>query len=233
MTDTDEVINKFIVSEEDYGKDFASKMANRILKYAKISKDGRLLLESSDLLPINKVKLLLASRFIAHAYRNEITTTVTLTDVEKLLTNESPDAVRARMSQIVQSGFAHRKGKGLYEVLPYKIEKFIDTLDYENQPLNTLEDSANKSTKKPKIKRHFTKNIGVGKDILELVNQNFFDKPRTVKEVEDKLKEEVKYHDIRVIDKAIRETFVKSKKILKRIQNTGEGKARWVYVIRQ
>ena len=135
------------------------------------------------------------------------------------------------MSQIVKSGFAERKGKGIYLIKPYKIEEFLDSLDHseDSRPQkNNL-----KAKGKMRIRKGITKKIGVGKDILELVEQNFFDTPKTVKEIEEKLKEEVKFHDTRVIDRTIRETFVKSKKLLKRIKNTGEGKARWLYVIRK
>lgn len=74
--------------------------------------------------------------------------------------------------------------------------------------------------------------MGAGADIQGLIEEDFFKNPKFIIEVQKKLEEEVKYHDIRAIDTTIRKTFVASRKTLKRIPNTEKGKAKWKYVNR-
>jgi len=230
MSDNNDVRKSFIVDEVDFGKDFAEKLEERIIEYAKINKAGDLLIMVSGLSPNDKLKLLLSARFIAHNIDKNIPETVSLSDAGKLLTNESKEAIGSRMSHLVKPlGFARKKSRGVYTVQPYKIEEFLDGLNLRGK----TEHGKQPTRRKKQTGGGAIKHSGVGKDILELVENNFFDTPKTVKEVEDKLKEEIKFHDIRVIDTTIRKTFVKSKKLLKRIKNTGGGKAKWLYVTRK
>lgn len=230
MSKSDDIRKSFIVDESDFSKDFAEKLAEKVMKYAQVSKKGELLVKAIGLSPDNKLKLFLSARFIAHRFDKNIPETIGLSDAASLLTNESREAIGSRMSQLVKSHhFAKKKGRGVYVVQPYKIEEFIESLNFEEK-----EDPKKHLTKgRRQRKVVLTKSTGVGKDILELIDSKFFNTPRTVREVEDKLKEEVKYHDKRVIDKTIRQTYVKSKRLLKRIKNPEGGRTKWLYVVRK
>jgi hypothetical protein len=72
---------------------------------------------------------------------------------------------------------------------------------------------------------------GVGADIQNLVDNNFFSTPKTIKDIEKELKKEARYHDSRVIDATVKNIFMK-RRIIKRIENEGGGKTKWQYVIR-
>lgn len=226
MKDEKNIKTKFIVDEKDYTKEKLIKLAEIAVKYVKVSKNGDVLIEDLSLSPDNKMRLSLVARFIAHTFDENISKSIKLSEMVKIL-NERLEAVGSRMSQLVKSGFAKKISRGNYMALHYRIEAFL--LELDSPP----EDSFSK-TKTSKKKRRKNKHMrGIGADIKELINDNFFDTPKTIKEVKEKLKEEVKFHDVRVIDATIRKTFVKSKKILKRIRCEKKGRARWQYVIRR
>lgn len=225
------IAKEFIVNEEDYSKSWAEKIAERALKHMKISKEGKPLIENDAASPDEKLKLALVGRFIAHSFSEEIPSEVTIKEVEDVLPNESYYAVGARMSKIANSGFATKKGRGKYVVQPYKIEPFLDSLEIVSDSQDKQGHGASKNNKRKR--KQTTGGRGSGKDIMDLIESGFFDTPKTVSEAVAKLKQEVKYHNPRVVDAMIRKTFVSSKKLLKRIPNEEKGKAKWRYVIRK
>lgn len=224
MTNEKDIKNSFIVDEDEYTKGKVQKYAEKALKYAKIAKNGQILIENHNLPSDEKIKLCLAVRFIAHNFDSNIQSNATLSEIQKIV-QESTEAIGSRLSKIVKSGFAKKIERGIYQIMPHKIEIFLDEL-------STREENGVKMKNAPsKSKRQSTK--GIGKDIQELVNGGFFDTPKTIQEISKKLKQEVKFHDDRVIDATVRNGFVSNKKILKRIPATDKGKARWEYVIRK
>jgi len=212
MKNEKDIKNFFIVDEDEYTKEKVQKYAEKALKYAKIAKNGQILIENHNIPSDEKIKLCLAVRFIAHNFDSNIQSNAT-------------EAIGSRLSKIVKSGFAKKTERGVYQIMPHKIEIFLDEL-------STRENNGTKIKNAPsKSKRQSTK--GIGKDIQELVNSGFFNTPKTIQEISKKLKQEVKFHDDRVIDATVRNGFVSNKKILKRIPATNKGKARWEYVIRK
>lgn len=224
MKNDNDLKNSFIVDEDSYTREKVQKFAEKALKFAKISKDGQILIEKHNLPTDDKIKLCLVVRFIAHNFDNNIISSATLSEIKDIV-SESTEATGSRLSKITKSGFAKKIERGTYQAMPHKIEPFLDELSLS-------EGKDRKSTASPSNKRKQSAK-GVGKDIQELIDANFFNTPKTIKEIAKKLVEEVKFHDDRVIDATVRNSFVSSKKILKRIPATGEGKARWEYVIRK
>jgi len=224
MKNEKDIKNFFIVDEDEYTKEKVQKYAEKALKYAKIAKNGQILIENHNIPSDEKIKLCLAVRFIAHNFDSNIQSNATLSEIQKIV-QESTEAIGSRLSKIVKSGFAKKTERGVYQIMPHKIEIFLDEL-------STRENNGTKIKNAPsKSKRQSTK--GIGKDIQELVNSGFFNTPKTIQEISKKLKQEVKFHDDRVIDATVRNGFVSNKKILKRIPATNKGKARWEYVIRK
>ncbi|OGY41245.1 MAG: hypothetical protein A2Y67_02170 [Candidatus Buchananbacteria bacterium RBG_13_39_9] len=224
MTNEKELRNSFIVDEDAYTKDKVKQYAEKALKYAKIAKNGQILIENHNLQSDDKIKLCLAVRFIAHNFDSSIQSNATLSEIQKIVL-ESTEAVGSRLSKIVKSGFAKKIERGVYQIMPHKIEGFLDELS----PPSALDIKAKNLPDRKK--RRTTK--GVGKDIQELIDSGFLNTPKTIQEISKKLKEEVKFHDDRVIDATVRNGFVSNKKVLKRIPATDKGKARWEYVIRK
>lgn len=224
MKNEKDIKSSFIVNEDEYTKEKIQKYAEKALKYVKIAKKGQILIENHNLPSDEKIKLCLVARFIAHSFYDEIQSSVTLLEIEKVI-QESKEAVGSRLSKIVKAGFAKRIKCGVYEIMPHKIEFFLDDLSSEKRQNIKIKNALNGK------KRRSTK--GVGKDIQDLVDSEFFNTPKTIQEISKKLKEEVKFHDDRVIDATVRNGFVSKKKILKRIPASKKGKARWEYVIRK
>ncbi len=224
MTDEKDIRNIFIVDEDQYTKEKVQKYAERVLKYAKIAKNGQILIEKQDLPPDEKIKLCLVVRFIGHNFDSNIQPSATLSEIQKII-HESTEAVGSRLSKIMKSGFAKKIERGVYQVMPHQIEAFLDRISSWEAPGIKVKNSNNKNRR--------TSAKGIGKDLQELVNSGFFETPKTIQEISKKLKEEVKFHDDRVVDATVRNGFVSNKKILKRIPATNKGKTKWEYVIRK
>jgi len=205
------------------------EFVKKLIKYAKISKSGDIIILDSSLSPDDKLRIALVLRFIAHTFDDTISETITLKELSNLL-SERLEAVGSRLSQIMKKeNFAKKVNKGVYIVQHFVIDKFLTDLENKERSIG----SGKKRTAKSGAKRKDKAVTGIGKDILELlINNNFFKTPKTIKEACEKLKEETRFHNPKVVDMTIRKTFVNSKKILKRIPNPDKGKAKWLYVNR-
>lgn len=229
MKNDNDIKNLLIVDSDNYSKQIMEEFAKKLIKYAKISKKGDIIILDNSLSPDDKLRVALVLRFIAHTFDNNIPETITLKELANLL-SERLEAVGSRLSQVIKKeNFAKKVKKGIYSVQYFVIDKFL--IDLENKK-NTVS-GERKSRTRSGLKRKNKAVTGVGKDILELlINTNFFKTPKAIKEACEKLREETKFHDPRVIDMTIRKTFVNSKKILKRIPNPDKGKTKWLYVNR-
>lgn len=229
MKNDNDIKNLLIINEDNYSKQIVEKFAERLIKYAKITKDGDIIILDSSLSPDDKLRIALVLRFIAHTFDNSIPETITLKELANLL-SERLEAVGSRLSKIIKNeNFAKKVKKGVYLVQYFVIDKLLT--DLENKEHNAGD--RKKRTMRNSSKRKDKVVTGVGKDILELlINNDFFKMPKTVKEACEKLEQETKFHDSRVVDMTIRKTFVGSKRILKRIPNPNKGKAKWLYVNR-
>lgn len=224
MTKSLDIKNLFIVDKDSYDKEKIKDIAHDVIRFAKVSKEGDILLENINLSSEDKIKISLISRFIAHSFANSINEYMTVQDCKKILPNESNEAVGSRLSALVKNGFAFKVKSATYSVYPHKIEPYI--MELKNKEGNIKKNkSGNKKGAHSKV--------GVGKDIQDLINSGYFNSPKTIKETEDQLTQKGCFHNPKVIDKTIRGSFMKNKDILKRLKNTGQGKAKWVYVIKK
>ncbi|MDD4411835.1 MAG: hypothetical protein PHO58_05020 [Bacilli bacterium] len=223
MKNENDIKNSFIVDEDVYTKEKVKKYAEKALEYAKITKDGQVLIENHNIPSDEKIKLCLVVRFIAHNFDSKISSSVTLSEMQKII-QESTEAVGSRLSKIVKLGFAKKIERAVYQVMPHKIEIILDDLSSAKEQNTKIKNNSDKK------KRQSTK--GIGKDIQDLINSGFFKTPKTIQEISKKLKEEVRFHDDRVIDATVRTGFVSNKKILKRIPSSKKGRTKWEYVIR-
>lgn len=229
MKNDNDIKNLLIVDGDNYSKQIVEEFAKRLIKYAKISKNGDIIILDSSLSPDDKLRIALVLRFIAHTFDEAIPETITLKELSNLL-SERLEAVGSRLSQVMKKeNFAKKVKKGVYIVQHFVIDKFLTDLENKEHSIG----SGKKRTTKSGSKRKDKAVTGVGKDILELlVNNNFFKTPKTIKDACEKLKEETRFYNPKVVDMTIRKTFVNSKKILKRIPNPDKGKAKWLYVNR-
>lgn len=226
----DDIEKQLIVDSDDYSKEQARKIASRLIKFAKISKTGDIILIDTSLSPDDKIRLSLVLRFIAHIFNDGIPETITLKELTVVL-SERMEAVGSRLSQIIRNeNFVRKVKKGEYIVHNFMIDRFLTNLENKDNDIASTHTRSKRKSKKSSTSTNKTV-TGVGKDILELLIKNdFFKEPKTVKDVCDKLKLETKYYDVRVVDATIRKTFVASQRILRRLPAERKGKARWVYV---
>ena len=230
MMNDDDIEKQLIVNSDDYSKDRARKIASRLIKFGKISKTGDIILIGTSLSPDDKIRLSLVLRFIAHIFNDQIPETITLKELTGVL-SERMEAVGSRLSQIIKNeNFAKKIMKGEYIVHNFMIDRFLINLEDKDNDIPLTHHGRKRKSKKSGTSTNKTV-TGVGKDILELlIKSGFFKEPKTIKEVCDKLKQETKYYDVRVVDATIRKTFVASQRILRRLPAERKGKARWVYV---
>lgn len=229
MENDKDIEKMLIVDEGEYSQSLNKRLAEKIIKYVKISKNGDIIILDNTLSPDDKLRLALAVRFIAHSFDNSIPETITLKELTILL-SERLEAVGSRLSKIIKNeNFAKKIKKGIYSAQYFVLDKYLTGLENKDMAPETKRKRKSVSGSKRGDKAV----TGVGKDILELlITPGFFKTPKTVKEAYEKLKEETRFHDPKVIDMTIRKTFVDSKKILKRIPNPNKGKAKWLYVNR-
>jgi len=228
MTNDEDIESLLIVDEGKYSKKNAVAQAKIIINFAKVSKEGRVIILDNNIPPIDKMKISLVVKYIAHTFDGNISESITLRELSEVM-SERVESVGSRLSKIIKSdNFAKKCKKGVYKVNYFVIDKFLSSLtEKSNSPDKSIRRRTNKKGRKDK------EMTGVGKDIKELlVEQDFFKTPKTMNEICTQLKQEVKFHNPKVVDATIRKTFVESKKILKRIPNENKGKAKWLYVIR-
>jgi len=96
------------------------------------------------------------------------------------------------------------------------IEKRLDLIE------NKRENERSKKASSKSLK-------GIVGGIQELIDSSFFDSPKSISEVIEKLKVEGHFGSKQTIDASVRKDFFKRKRILTRIK---EGKT-WKYVIRK
>jgi len=229
MKNDNDVKNLLIVDGDNYSRQTMEELAKRLIKYAKISKNGDIIILDSSLSPDDKLRIALVLRFIAHTFDDTILETITLKELANLL-SERIEAVGSRLSKIIKNeNFAKKTKKGVYVVQHFVIDKFLTDLENKKDSVS----GGGKRRARSGLKRKDKAVTGVGKDILELlINNNFFKTPKAIKEACKKLEEETKFHNPKIVDMTIRKTFVNSKRILKRIPNPNKGKTKWLYVNR-
>lgn len=211
----------FILEDENFTGNTAN-IAKRLIKYGRITKKGEIIIDADNLTQDQILKLCLSIKFIANEMDDKIEKYVKPTDLVKIM-NERSESIGSRLSKLLNDGFVKKVGYGRYVINNYKIETFIKSLEDDNQKPRSS---------KTNIKSGGSKKLtGIGADIESLIYNNFFSKPKTIKDVELELKRENKYYDSRVIDATMKNIFIR-RRIVKRIENENGGKAKWQYVIR-
>ena len=104
------------------------------------------------------------------------------------------------------------------------IEKLKQILNDHEKRLSTIESSLH-TPKKPSSKQY----VELSGGIRFLIDNGFFMKPKTKKEVHQELRKEGYYHSPPAVDTALRRDFVSNKKTLVRIEED----SLWKYVLRK
>jgi len=123
----EELKKKFIV-EEKLDEKRVTNYIERILPFCKISKDGMVIIETKDLKTLQQVKLALVARFLANYLDKNIPTGMSNGELSNSL-NVPEDQIAARMKELRENKFATPVKRGLHQVNPLQIERFIVELE--------------------------------------------------------------------------------------------------------
>lgn len=128
MENLEELKKKFIVDKEHYEEEQLGKHVDKISKYCKTDSEGNVHIEVQNLTNKEKIKLVLVARFIANKLKSDITPEVNIKTVSDSV-HKNEHQVRARLSEIVREGFIRQKKRGVYIVMPHRIDEFLDQMD--------------------------------------------------------------------------------------------------------
>jgi len=131
----------FVENEDKFTEEQLLKSISRLKKYAKlIGRDGRVHIEDKKLSGTEQLKLFLVTRYLGSELgkvkpKMSISTdikSINMDDVSSFLSVDKDNA-RARMSALVQEGFARRPVRGKIEVEPFQVERFLDQFEKGTQ----------------------------------------------------------------------------------------------------
>lgn len=127
MDNISELKKMFIVGKEEYEMSKLENHIKLISRYCKIDDQGDAHIESDKLNNKEKIKLVLVARFLANKLEKNIPEEVPVEAVAKAVHIDEHQA-RARLSDLTSEAFARQVNRGVYMVLPHKIDYFIDFL---------------------------------------------------------------------------------------------------------
>jgi hypothetical protein len=123
----EELKKKFIVEEKLDEKRVANYI-ERILPFCKISKDGLVIVETKGLTALQQAKLALVARFLANYLDKNIPVGMSNGELSTSLSIPE-DQIAARMAELRENKFAIPVKRGLHQVNPLQIERFIVELE--------------------------------------------------------------------------------------------------------
>ena len=119
--------NSFIVDENPDEKRIEGYV-KRLLPYCKITKIGAVIFNCEEVKTLDRLKICLVARFIAHFIEPAISSEVHHDEFNSVL-NIPKNQVRARLNDVRKEGFVDLLEEGKYRVRSYEINKFLDKLD--------------------------------------------------------------------------------------------------------
>jgi hypothetical protein len=127
-----EELKKKAIVEEKLDEKRVVNYIERILPFCKISKDGLVILEVKGMTSLQQVKLALVARFLANYLDNNIPPEISNRELSTSL-NIPEDQISARLKDLREDKFATPVRKGVSQVNPLQIERFIVELESINK----------------------------------------------------------------------------------------------------
>src|SRR5437660_12703134 len=122
----EEVKAKFIV-DEGIRTSKLERLVEKIAGFCVVDKQGTVHLSDNKLSTTEIVKLVLVARYIAAQLEANIKPEMTVHEVE-IGTGLEPKQVGARLSDLVSARFVTAVKRGVYRVVPHKVEGFLESL---------------------------------------------------------------------------------------------------------
>lgn len=147
----------FVENADKFTEEQLLKSVSRLKKYAKlIGRDGRVHIEDKRLSGTDQLKVFLITRYLGGELGKLKLEMNISADIKSINTDDvssflsvDKDNARARMSALVQEGFARRPVKGKIEAEPFQVERFLDQLEKGIQKENS---PTSKKPSKKKVK---------------------------------------------------------------------------------
>lgn len=119
----------FIVDERQYEKEKIPEQVRKVLRYCKVSKEGKVLLEKNNFTLRESLKLILTARFLASKLDGEISEEVSIDELVASMNSSNKESLVTRMKEIVDEGHAKRVSAGAYKIIPFYIDGILDKLN--------------------------------------------------------------------------------------------------------
>lgn len=125
-----EELRKQFIVDEDVLKVRLEPIVTKALAHCRIDKTGQVLITNSKLSGKQKVWLTLAARAIGAQMDDQISSEVTVAEIEKY-TGLPANQVRARGKDAIEEKFAESPRAGVYKAMPHKVEGFLESISVE------------------------------------------------------------------------------------------------------
>jgi hypothetical protein len=122
----EELKREFLV-DEDVLKVRLEPLVRKALQHGKIDKQGQVLITNESLSAKDRIMFALAARAIGTELEPAISASVSAAELVKY-TGLPANQVRARCTELVESRLVESPERGVYRVVPHKIEAFLDGL---------------------------------------------------------------------------------------------------------
>ena len=121
--------NLFIVDEQSYEKEKIPQQIKKVLRYCKVSKNGKVLLEKNKFSIRENLKIILVARFLANKLDGEISQEVSIDEIVASMGTNNKESLVTRMKEVVDENVAKRVSAGTYVIIPFYIDPFLDKLE--------------------------------------------------------------------------------------------------------
>jgi len=119
----------FIVDEKAYEKEKIPEQIRKVLKYCKVAKDGKVLLEKNNFTIKENLRIILIARFLASKLDESIKEDINIDEIVACMGGNQKDSLVTRMKEIVDEGIAKRLANGVYVIVPFYIDTILDKFD--------------------------------------------------------------------------------------------------------
>jgi len=168
----DELKKMFIIDRGKYEKEKLPEFIKRTLVYCKVDSEGRIYIEGFDLTIRDKIIISLIARFLANKMDPSIKSEMSGEEISTILDADKP-VIFARLKDLSDIRVITKLDKGIYEIIPYCIEKLLNEIDnkYQSNEDSTKkkESQATKERKKRKIQKDAPPKVVVKDDFLEKI----------------------------------------------------------------
>jgi len=124
----EELKRKFIVDEEEEKKRIEG-LLQRILRFARVTKEGFVYFERKNLSQIDRVALVIAARYLGGLLEESISQEVNLEEIT-IMTGVSKRVASARVADLSKEGLVDNVSRGRYRARGlFAVEKILDLLE--------------------------------------------------------------------------------------------------------